>query len=313
MGYFSILSTGIYLVCQCRMTVGELMACQVLFLSFNEALSRRVKLGHQQDQIEADLQSIDDIMHSPKESSGLQSLSKKERCLGKIQIIDLTFGYNREFKPLFSHFDLTIEPGSQVAITGPSGSGKSTLIQLLSGLYQPWSGTILIDGVPLHEYSPIERARRIGVVSQQQFFYQGSIKDNLCLWGEACSDEDIMAALRMACIDDLVTNTEDGLDFQLSEGATNISGGQRQRLEIARTLLVRPQLLLLDEATSSLDLLVEEQIKINLNQYPATKIVVAHRQNTIQGADKIYILNKGQLIENAALKKDSLALQESNG
>ena len=297
LGYLSIVTFSIYLISQNHMTIGEMMGYQILFLSFNEALVQGMKFGNQREHIKADLQSITDIIDYPMESTAPSSRFDRPPGLGKIQFIDVTFGYSREFKPLFSRLNLTIEAGSHVAIVGPTGSGKSTLVHLLSGLYPPWSGAILIDGIPLWDYSPSERARLLGVVSQQQFFYQGSIEDNLCLWNESYSAADMMAALRMACIDELATQTEDGLAYQLLEGASNISGGQRQRLEIARTLLAKPRILLLDEATSSLDSIIEGQIKNNIQHYPATKIVIAHRLNTIQNTDMIFILNNGQLID----------------
>ncbi|CEG55759.1 peptidase domain-containing ABC transporter [Legionella fallonii] len=302
-GYLGVLVLGIYFVSQNRMTLGEMMACQVLFLSFNEALMHHMKLGHQREQIEADLQSIADITQYPMESIKTQSVVKRQQSMGKIQVVDLIFGYSREFKPLFNQLHLTIEPGTQVALVGASGCGKSTLIHLLAGLYQPWSGTILIDGIPLSDYSIAERARLIGVVGQQQFFYQGSIKENLCLWQDGYSNTEIMAALQMACLDDWITQIEDGLEYQLLDGATNISGGQRQRLEIARTLLAKPPILLLDEATSSLDPLIEEQIKKNLRRYAATKIVVAHRLNTIHDADTLFILKTGQIVDCGSQKQ----------
>ncbi|ETO92811.1 peptidase domain-containing ABC transporter [Legionella oakridgensis] len=308
-GYIVMMALGTYGVYKNLMTVGEMMACQVLFLSFNDALMQCLRLSNQSNQIEADLQSMTDIMDYPAEvvqhktvpieasQPDLNHQQDNKSIPGKIQIIDLTFGYSREFKPLFDHFNMTIEAGSKTAIVGHSGSGKSTLIHLISGLYQPWSGTIMIDDMPLSELSSAQRAHLIGVVSQEQFFYQGSIRDNLCLWGKSYSESEIMFALRMAEVDELVLQTPQGLDYLLLEGGKNLSGGQKQRLEIARTLLTRPRILILDEATSLLDPLIEMQIKHNLNQYTATRISVAHRFNTIQDADEIFILNHGKLVD----------------
>lgn len=298
MGYTALLASGMYLVFTNSITVGELMACQILFLSFNDALKQRDKFVLGKQQMESDLQYLADINHYPLPSKIIPSnnykFKKAELC--SIQLIDLTFGYSQEFKPLLDKVNLTIKAGDHVAIVGRSGSGKSTLVHLLSGLHQPWSGSILINGVPLLEYSLRERAGLIGVVSQQQFFYQGSIRDNLCLWHAHYSDNELLSVLKLACIDDLLTQTDDGLDFQLTEGATNLSGGQRQRLELARTLLAKPPILILDEATSSLDPLIEEQVKKNLANYAATQIVIAHRYNTISDAQTLYLLDKGQLV-----------------
>jgi ABC-type bacteriocin/lantibiotic exporter with double-glycine peptidase domain len=298
MGYVALLASGIYLVFTNRMTVGELMACQLLFLSFNDALRQKNKFFIGKQQMESDLQYLADISHFPlhPKIATLDNNKSKPIGLSSIELIDLTFGYSAEFKPILNKVNLTIKAGAHVAIVGASGSGKSTLVHLLSGLYQPWSGTILINGIPLLDYSMEERASLIGVVSQQQFFYQGSIRDNLCLWHEHYSDNELLSVLKMACIDDVIAQTDDALDYQLTEGATNLSGGQRQRLELARTLLAQPPILILDEATSSLDPIIEERIKKNLTNYVATKIVIAHRFNTIHDAQTLYLLDKGQLV-----------------
>ena len=314
MGYLSILAVGVYGVCKHWMTVGEMMACHVLFLSLHDAVSQQFRLGHQYRQIEADVQYIADITDHPVDlippfAAGAGAPSNGKHGLGKIQLIDVTFGYSHAFKPLFSHFNMTIEAGSNVAIVGPSGSGKSTLVHLIAGIFKPWSGMILIDGTPLSNFSASERARLIGVVSQDHFFFQGSIRENLSLWGDAYSNAEIRDALRMACVDDLVTQAPEGLDYRLLEGAINLSGGQRQRLEIARTLLGKPRVLLLDEASNSLDPLVEARIKKNLGQYAATRISVAHRLNTIHDADMIFVLKQGELLDygshNELISKES--------
>ncbi len=308
MGYLSILVLGVYSIGKNWMTVGEMMACHVLFWSLHDALSQYFKLNQQHHQIEADMQYITDISDYPIASKvsvphSLLHVSQRngqQPFKGKIQVIDLTFGYSREFKPLFHQFNMTIEAGAHIAIVGPSGSGKSTLIHLIAGLYQPWAGSILIDGIPLSNFSDADRARLIGVVNQAHFFYQGSIRDNLKLWDESYSDAEITHALRMACIDELVKQSPKGLDFLLLEGATNLSGGQRQRLEIARTLLGKPNILILDEASNSLDPIIERQIKNNLQRYQATQISVAHRLDTIQNADQIFILKHGELVDYGA-------------
>lgn len=299
-GYLCVLIIGLYLVQQKQLTLGEIMACQILFLSFNEAFAQRAQLTNQVEHIESEVQNIDDILDYPMAVNVVSNrlhVTLPKPCQGRIQLVDLSFGYSREFSPILEHLNVIIKPGAQVVIRGASGSGKSSLVYLLAGLYEPWSGMILIDDVSLNEYSPAERAAFIGIVNQHQFFYQGSIKDNLCLW-HSSTDEELYAALHMACIDELVTQCNHGLDFQLTEGATNISGGQRQRLELARTLLAQPKILILDEATNSLDPLIEKQIRTNLRHYPATKIIINHRIKTVDEMDEAFVLHKGQLISN---------------
>lgn len=295
MSYSALLISGLYMVCLNKMTLGELMACQVLLLSFNESLMQNNKLFARRESIESDLHCLADITHHPKY---LVTQDSKLDAEGPIELVNLTFGYSHEFKPLLDGLNVSIPSGSHVALVGASGCGKSTLVHLFSGLYEPWSGSILINGIPLSHYSLAERARCIGVVGQQQFFYQGSLRENLCLWRDYSIDE-LMYVLKMACMDELINQTEEGLDYQLTEGATNLSGGQRQRLELARTLLARPKILILDEATSALDPIIEKQIQKNLTEYAATKIVIAHRVDTIQDAECVYVLEKGQLVSRS--------------
>ncbi|CDZ77628.1 Alpha-hemolysin translocation ATP-binding protein HlyB [Legionella massiliensis] len=304
LGYIATTAVGLYCIHKGRMTLGEMMASQILFISFNEAITQHLRLASQQNQVEADLQGVCDIVDYPVEPVITKETGHTlENLKGKIEIIDLTFGFSPEFKPLFKNFNLTINPGQHVAIVGASGSGKSTLMNLIAGLYQPWSGQILIDGKPLAEIPVTLRARLLGVVSQDFFFYKGSLRENLSLWGETYSDSEMNAALQMAAIDDLPRLEPAGFDFQLLEGAVNLSGGQRQRLEIARTLLVKPAILILDEATSALDPIIEARIKTNLRQFPGTRISVAHRLTTIVDAEHIHILKQGHLVASGSYEQ----------
>ena len=297
LGYSVLLACGMYFVFAQQMTFSELMICQILFLALHSALMQTTKLLSQKNQMTSDLQSIADISQSAIEKlSQTRLVHHRIEKFTAMQLIDVSFGYSHEFKPLLHQINLTIHAGEHIAIVGASGSGKSTLVHLLSGLYQPWSGSILINNVPLLDFSLEERTRLLGVVTQHHFFYKGSVRDNLCLW-QQYSEAELMAALQQACIDDLVNHSSAGLDYQLTEGATNLSGGQRQRLEMARTLLAKPQVLILDEATSSLDPIIEQRIKKNLADHAFTKIVIAHRMNSIQDADTIYLLHEGQLME----------------
>lgn len=272
-------------------------------------LFQMANLENQLNHAQFDTQRILDVMeYSQRESTPIRSNtliapeknSLLSRSYGKIEIIDLTFGYNRGGKPLFSQLNLIIEPYSKVAITGPSGSGKSTLANLISGLYVPWSGVILIDGIPVSDLSREKRTSLLTLISQEQFFVKGSLKDNLCLWDKHYPESELLRVMQIACIDDLVVNSNDGFNFQLTEGATNLSGGQRQRLEIARSILRNSHVLILDEATSALDPLIEEQVIKNIFKNSPTNIWIAHRFTTIRNADKIFILNEGKLIDSGS-------------
>ncbi|MDA9271935.1 cysteine peptidase family C39 domain-containing protein [bacterium] len=303
------IGVGAVLTLHQQMTLGDLMAFNLLFFAFNQSILQCIKLGNQFHLASSNYQRITDITAYPNAITQHHQSSLSAQYHGKIEIIDLTFGYSPFDTPLFNKLNLTIEAKSKVAIVGCSGSGKTTLVNLIAGIYQPWSGTILIDGQPLVSLSAEMRVRLMGVVSQEQFFYQGSIRDNLCLWETTHTDVEIMDAVRAACIDEFISQLEDGLDFQLTDGATNLSGGQRQRLEIARTLLIKPKILLLDEATNTLDPLIEQHIDNHLSQQKITTISIAHRFNSIRHADKIFILKQGILVDSGT--HQSLTAQQS--
>ena len=298
-----IFGMGAWLVIHGSMTIGELIAFNALFLAFNEPTFQFVNLGNQFYQVQTEYRRITDITDYQTNQAHSNTINLSNTLplkKGKIEIIDLVFGYNRLDKPLFNNLNLTIEGQSNVAIVGPSGSGKSTLAHLLAGIYTPWSGVILIDGVPLSNLSPEERTRLIAVVSQDTFFFKGSIRENLSLWDTNHTLLELERAVHAACIDDLILSTNEGFDFQLHEGANNISGGQRQRLEIARTLLVNAPVLILDEATSALDPFIEGKINENIRSYGQTTISIAHRFNSIRKADAIFIINHGQLVDSGS-------------
>ncbi len=312
LSHVTLICFGTWFCTKGYFSVGDLVACSVLFLSFNEFIHQSVNLRDQLQQAQMDYHRTTEIIEYPMlESSSVQSsnsLIHREhqspaRSIGKIELIDVTFGYCKTNKPLFKNLNLTIEAKSKIAITGPSGSGKSTLAYLLAGLYTPWDGVILIDDRELSTYLTEERSALIGLVSQEQFFFQGSIQDNLCLWAEHYTTSDLQHVTQLACIDHFIMNTQEQFNFQLSEGGKNLSSGQRQRLELARTLLIEPSILILDEASSAIDPFIEDKINRNLRALNNTMITIAHRLSCIRNAETIYILNNGQLIESGTHKQ----------
>ena len=306
----SLLTIGLLQINNKGLSIGEFIAFNGLLLTFNVLFLQFVSLASQFQLMQVDYDKLSDVLDQSAEITIAQEFSAAKtvtqpllyttpNCKGKIEIINLTFGYSRHEKPILENLSMVIEPGSRVAIIGVSGSGKSTLAKLISGLYQPWSGSILMDGICLSKFRAEERAQLIGLVNQEQFFFKGTIQENLSLWTPHYTNAEFLQAAQTACIDSLL-QTEDGLQYQLMEGASNLSGGQRQRLEIARALLISPKVLILDEAMSSLDTLIEYQIDKNIRAVNKTLMIIAHRFNTIIDADIIHIIKDGQIIDSGS-------------
>jgi ABC-type multidrug transport system fused ATPase/permease subunit len=209
---------------------------------------------------------------------------------------NVTFGYNRGEPPLLADFSLSLDRGRRVALVGASGSGKSTLARLAAGLYEPWSGEILIDGRPRGDYPREQLARAMAYVDQDVVLFEGSVRENLTLWDDV-PEEAVVNALRDAALDEEIARREGRLDAPLQEGARNLSGGQRQRLEIARALVRNPALLILDEATSALDPASEARVEASLRSRGITCLVVAHRLSTVRDADEILVIEAGRVVE----------------
>ncbi|MCK9224446.1 MAG: NHLP family bacteriocin export ABC transporter peptidase/permease/ATPase subunit [Candidatus Muirbacterium halophilum] len=295
-----ILSIGGIKVMNGVMSVGMLVAFQSLMQSFIQPVEKIVELGGELQQITGDMTRLDDVLNyavDPLTISENKEEISKVKLEGFVKLENISFGYNVLEKPFIENFNLDLSPGKRVALVGGSGSGKSTIAKIISGLNHSWNGKIYFDNKERNNCSKRAITNSLAVVDQDICMFEGTIRDNLTLWDSTISDSDIIIALKDAEIFDIVASRPGGLDSIIVEGGTNFSGGQRQRLEIARALVNNPSILVLDEATSALDPKTEKIIDSNIRRRGCTCIIVAHRLSTIRDADEIIVLKNGNILE----------------
>ena len=299
-----ILGVGGLRVIDGHLSIGMLVAFQSLAASFTGPVQSLVGLGKKMLEVQGDMNRLDDVMQyreDPWLNRGplpqAQGGRVAAKLAGKVELNNISFGYNPAGSALVENFNLVLNPGERVAIVGPSGCGKSTISRLVMGLYEPWGGSIKFDDQPREAFGRYEFFNSVALVDQDIVLFEGSIRDNLSMWDKSVSDQDIIQAAKDACIHDVIMSRPGGYDSKLEEGGVNMSGGQRQRLEIARALATNPRILVMDEGTSALDPATEQQIDENLRRRGCACIIIAHRLSTIRDADEIVVLSYGHIVE----------------
>ena len=295
-----IMTLGGFSIMDGAMTAGMFMAFQNLMGSFQAPVNALLGLGSTLQSTEMQMQRLDDVRRYEIDDLNCREeevSDRVDRLNGDLELRDIDFGYSPLEKPLLSKFSLHIEPGHWVAVVGESGSGKSTVAKIVTGIYEEWRGEVRFDGKIRREIPRAAIVNSVAAVDQDIFQITGTVTENLTLFDSSIEKAEVIRAAKDACIHEDILQLDKGYDSQVSEGGLNFSGGQRQRLEIARALAINPSLLILDEATSALDPMTEQIVLENIRRRGCSCLIVAHRLSTIRDCDEIIVLERGVVTE----------------
>lgn len=297
----AVLILGVYLTMQGQFTVGMIMAFQGFLGSFTAPATTLISAGQTLQEMRTEMERVEDVMQYPTDvefaENDAENDAEYDKLSGLVEMKNVTFGYSRLSEPLIEDFNLTLKPGSRVAFVGSSGCGKSTLSKLISGLYKPWSGEILFDGKPMNEIDRSVFTGSLAVVDQDIILFEDTIANNIKMWDNSIEDFEMIMAARDARLHEDIMQREGGYNYKITEGGKDFSGGQRQRMEIARVLAQDPTIIILDEATSALDAKTEFEVVNAIKDRGITCIVVAHRLSTIRDCDEIVVMDHGKVVE----------------
>ncbi len=297
----AVLILGVYFTINGKFTVGMIMAFQGFLGSFTAPAQTLISAGQTLQEMRAQMERIEDVMEYPTDVNcdrdDLSEDAEYSKLSGSVELKNVTFGYSHLAEPLIRDFNLTLKTGSRVAFVGTSGCGKSTLSKLISGLYKPWEGEILFDGKPIEKIDRSVFTGSLAVVDQDIILFEDTIANNIKMWDDSIEDFEIIMAARDAQLHEDIMQRDGGYSYKITEGGKDFSGGQRQRMEIARVLAQDPTIIILDEATSALDAKTEFEVVRSIKDRGITCIVVAHRLSTIRDCDEIIVLDNGEVVE----------------
>ena len=295
----AVLLLGVLLTIRGKFTVGMIMAFQGFLSSFMAPVQTFISAGQTLQEMRTQMERAEDVMEYPTDDCFAENEGSEAavKLSGNIELKHVSFGYSPLAEPLIRDFNLKLTPGKTIAIVGGSGCGKSTMSKLISGLYQPWSGEILFDGKPMKEISRSIFRGSLAVVDQEIILFEDTIANNIKMWDDSIENFEMILAARDAQIHYDIMRRPLGYQHKLLEGGKDFSGGQRQRLEIARALAQDPSIIILDEATSALDAQTEYEVVRAIRARGITCIVIAHRLSTIRSADEIIVMEHGVIVD----------------
>ncbi len=295
-----ILMLGVLLTMNGEFSVGMIMAFQGFLTAFTSPAMSLISSGQALQEMRTEMERVEDVMKYPTDVSCEDDVSddvQYDKLSGCIEMKNVTFGYSKLAEPLIQNFSILLKTGSRVAIVGGSGCGKSTLAKLISGLYKPWSGEILFDGKPIDSIDRSVFTGSLAVVDQDIILFEDTIANNIKMWDNTIEDFEMIMAARDAHIHQDIMQRDGGYQYRITEGGKDFSGGQRQRMEIARVLAQDPTMIILDEATSALDAKTESEVVQSIKDRGITCIVIAHRLSTIRDCDEIIVMDYGKVVE----------------
>lgn len=308
----SVIVLGVYLIVEGELSMGGLVACMMLSSRAMAPLAQVAGLLTQYHNAATALATLDEIIEKPVERPDDATFVSRKNFQGAIEFKGVSFSYPNEEVEALRDISFKINPGEKVALLGSVGSGKTTLQKLILGLYQPSSGSVLIDGVDVRQLDPAELRHNLGYVQQDVTLFFGTLRENLMVAAPHAEDADVLKAIEVAGIEGLINGHPKGLDMLVGERGDSLSGGQRQGVAIARALINDPPILLLDEPTGSMDHSSEQRVKKNLQTFAAGKTVVmiTHRTSILELVDRIIVMDGGKIVADGAKQQVVDALRQ---